>query len=217
MRKSLLVWLGLLISSAVNASSPLARLDMGSDEIRAARRTTRADALVFQYRREVWAPGGSPLLEVGSDTLTADYVAVTAGDRQVLEDFALCRSLSLRNGEPAFANGSCFAGPAFRSAELVNRRMLQVMLDAAAKDTAAKTRTPLATYWAEQELAAQETVSDPLSATRTAWNTDWRLGTEIVVRTSGGFSFSNTERKAVARFLARSLDLHPHLITTETS
>lgn len=184
--------------------------DWNSDQVRAARSTSPANALVIEYKREITSAGAAPQVQSGSVTLAGDFVEVSSQDGHALDDFALCRSLTWRAGDAAFANESCYAAPAFRLAELANRRMLRAVLEAA-KGTAAKMSDLAAPYWAEQELAVQDAITDPLVASRTAQGTQWRLGNDVVVRSSGGFSFSGAERTAVARYLARHLDLHPQV------
>ncbi len=185
--------------------------DQGSDQVRAARSTAQTGALVIQYKREITAAGASPQVVSGAITLAGDFVEVTASTGHALDDFTLCRSLTWRAGDTAFANESCYAGPAFRLAELANRRLLRAVLDRAALGSGTKSGELAAPYWAEQELAVQDAVSDPLVVSRRAQGNEWRLGNEVVVRTGGGFPFFEAERKAVARYLARHLDLHPQV------
>ncbi len=89
--------------------------------------------------------------------------------------------------------------------------MMGAMAERMAIGATGKTAHLTVPYWAEQDLAVQDVISDPLVASRTARSTEWRLGKDVVVRTSGGFAFSPAERKAVARYFARHVDLHPQV------
>ena len=211
LRSRLLLSLGLLSSAATGAPPSVPTPDWSSDQVRAARSTSPTDALIIDYKREVTAAGASSQVESGSITLARDFVEVASPIGYGLDDFALCRSLNWRDGDAAFANESCYAGPAVRLAELANRRVLRTVLETAMKGSPKHLGDMSSPYWAEQELAVQETASDPLVVSRKAQSTEWRLGRQVVVRTSGGFSFSGAERKAVERYFARHLDLHPQV------
>ncbi len=211
MRGRLLLSLGLLSSAATGAPPPVPSPDWSSDQVLAARSISPTDALIIDYKREITAAGVSSQVESGYITLADDFVEVASPAGHSLDDFALCRSLAWRDSSAEFANESCYAGPAVRLAELANRRMLRTVLEVAVKGSSKKMDDLSAPYWAEQELAAQETVSDPLVVLRKAQSTEWRLGSQVVVRTSGALAFSAAERKAVERYLARHVDLHPQV------
>ena len=130
----------------------------------------------------------------------------------VLDDFTLCRSLAWQAAGSTFDNDSCYAGPAFRLAELANRRMLRAIIQQSGGKLAPAATGTDAPYWAEQQLSIQDAISDPLVASAGARGMEWRLGNEVVVRTSGdGLPFSEAERQAMARYLARHVDLHPQV------
>jgi hypothetical protein len=209
--RAVLLWFGLLSSAAMAAPPTVPGPHWGSDQVRSVRSSAPVDALVIDFRREVAENGSPPKGESGSATLAADFIVTVTGDAHALDDFALCRSMAWHAGDAAFTNESCYALPGFRLAELANRRYLRDVLGVASKDAARKLGAADSFYWTEQDLAIQDQPSDPLVAAQTAQGTEWRLGKEVVLRTSGGIAFSPDERKAVGRYIARRLGLHPQV------
>ena len=130
----------------------------------------------------------------------------TGADHAVVDD-ALCRSFSWSDGRPGFDSVSCYAVPAFLSAEFYNRRSLdKVLAGAGAK---LSDQNP---YWPEAELSFQDQLQDRLSKRATADGFEYRLGDKIVVRASGrAAELSPAEAQALIRFLARHEHIHPQL------
>ena len=195
------------------AAAPSMSPAAGFDAIRAARTQVEVDTFRFDYRIEVRTTGKADTGDSGGVTVADDFVAVSNKSATRLDDYRLCRMLSWSPGGP-MANQSCYAGPAFRQQELANRRGLRAMLEDAARRSKGATVPPALQnpYWAEQELAVAEPTSEPLAPTKSADGVAWRLGNDIVVRTSlTGHPFTATERPRIARYLARHVDLHPQV------
>lgn len=194
-------------------ASPLISPGASSDAVRAARSLAPQESLIFDYRTEAHTAAKPDTIDAGNVMLGDDFVAVNGQRSASLDDYSLCRNFYWFRAQP-MENQSCYAGPAFRQRELVNRRGLRAALQAASEKSPAA-QIPLAVrdlYWAEQELAAQEVVSDPLVASRSTDTLDWRLGNNVVVHTSlTGSTFAKSERSRLARYLARHVDLHPQV------
>lgn len=183
----------------------------GSDKIRAARSLAASPALVFWYEETLHSPQGSKQSDFGTVTLAGDFNVVQTVNLFEIDDFALCRDIEWEEGTTEVSHFSCYAVPAFRQAEPANRRGLAAMLTAAAPQ--AEPQKNLTPYWAEQELAMQETPSRPLTERRTGDGVQWLLQDQVVVQVSAaGTPFTADERQRVARYFARHVDLHPQVL-----
>jgi hypothetical protein len=183
--------------------------DWASERIRAARTVSGIDAAVFQFRDEIDFGSEGPSITSGTATLAADFVHVTAGDAQILNDFTLGRTLTWRPAENIVVNQSYYYQSAFRQMELANRLVLNKVVERITEK--AGRDDP---YWAEQELAVQSAQAAPLAASKDAEGDDWHLGGKRVARASSrGYAFSLAERKAFARFFSRHFSLHPQIRT----
>lgn len=200
----------LIVPSAVSharAAEVLAPPQWSSDQIRAARTLAPEDALTFNLRTETSGGKEPPTSSAATVTLAATYSHVAEGSLHTLDDRDLCRTFSWSDGKPALHNISCYAGPAFRVSEVVNRRYLAAIIsgvEAHGIDT-----DP---YWAEAELGVQEQAKDRLAKRATTDGAEYRLGDEVVVRISGsGAQITSNEAQRFAWYLANHHPLHPQV------
>jgi hypothetical protein len=181
-----------------------------SDEIIAGHSVTTDKSLKLDFQRRT-ATGET---DSGTIVLTAGFTAISGSSGNQIDDFVLCRVLNWKPASDQMDNQSCYADPAFRLAELANRRALNGMLAAALPKPADKAQLPanLASYWYEQELAFQDKPSSPLTQKQTASGSQWLLGDHVVVHTSNdSIAFTPAERPWLNRYLARHVDLHPQI------
>lgn len=194
---------GLAASAA--AASPL----WGSDLIRQARPTAEVDVLIFDLRRETTRPGKPSEIEEQVVTLAPTFTDVRHGGQRLLEDHALCKSLSWAEGVTTFENSSCYAAVAFRLAELQNRNGLARMMTEVSEGKIDKAQQ---LHWSEAELGVARSDSKRLDVRRTDGATEYRLGRTVMARVSGSAGdLSPDEKQRVIRFLARYANVHPQV------
>ncbi|MBW8880521.1 MAG: hypothetical protein JF615_03585 [Asticcacaulis sp.] len=200
----------LLLWAPAVVAAPQPTPDWGSDRVRAERPVAGQDSLVFDYIATAQPEQGEALARHGEAILAGDFnVYVTAGE-YVLDDFRLCRVLSWREGQAELDNSSCYAAPALRVTEMLNRKQLDKLLTDAAPDKTTPGALDLA--WSEQELATQVRTADPLTAVVKDDETQYWLGQAVAARISRhGFAFTAAEKPAVARYLARHVNIHPQV------
>jgi hypothetical protein len=174
-----------------------------SDQVRAARPLGPVEALVFEARIEDARAGHRPEVVESVVTLAPTFTHKAYGDRQALDDYALCRTFGWG---PALESHSCYAMPGFRMFELTNRQNLARVIPKIAPDTS----YDLNPYWDEAELGV--TAPDRLSTRRTDGGLEFRLGETVVVRTEGQAALlTPAEMTLVRRWLAHSALLHPQV------
>ncbi|MDP3635281.1 hypothetical protein [Phenylobacterium sp.] len=180
----------------------------GSDEIRRARPGIEAEALMLDVRTETIIPGKSPEVTLGVVTLAPSFTYIVGGNEHLLEDHALCRSLSWRSRDRTFSNDSCYAAVAFRRLELENRKLISALLTKAG--SAAQGHDLL--YRSETELGVHDSATALATAAKAADGIDYRLGDEVVARISGlAGPATPQEMRLVGRWLARYAKLHPQV------
>ncbi|MDC7675746.1 hypothetical protein [Asticcacaulis machinosus] len=198
--------------SAVICQAATVSPDWDAPRIRGAR-SAEAPTIEFSYQKEVRFKDGAVQTESGKVTLASDFIYVEAADARYLDDFALCRTMTWKATDTEFNNDSCFVSPAFRILELKNRRYLQSLLNMATGDKKSAQETKLASYWPEQELAVVDKTSLPLVQSQAGEQIVWSVEDEAVARLSNaGEPFSDAERKAIARYFARHVGLHPQIL-----
>lgn len=184
-------------------ASPLS----SSDAIRSERDLAEANALVFDLRREVTAPGKPDQVTEQVVTLAPSFSYVVEGEKRVLEDHALCRSLSWTERARTFDNTNCIAAVAFRVLELQNRQVLSRVIAKADLVDA-----PQYLAMSETELGVQAPNSPRLESRKTAGGVEYRAGKTVMARVEGSAGeVTPDEMRRVVRFLARSVRMHPQV------
>jgi hypothetical protein len=186
----------------------------GSDELRAARGLAEEPALLFDVEAET-SRKGVVETETFTVTLAPTFTFVDRGASKHLEDHALCRSASWKDGQQKLDHMNCHAMVGFRRIELANRQMIGRVLAAADRRIVGDHA-----YLSEAELGVEAETARRLGVTRTGQKTEARLGGRRVASiegTAGGVSADETRR--VKRFFSRTEPLHPQvrvLLPTDT-
>ena len=182
-----------------------------SDQVRSARDGAPEPTLSFDLHTETASAGAAPRIETSHVVLAPDFDEVSTGATHVVDDFFLHRMFSWSDGAKSFNILDGHALPAFRVMELANRRAMAAMQNrlatASGKPISPSDNDP---YWREAELGVSDPLDTPLALHKTASGTDLVLGGDPVVRIEGKTAaLTEAERKALTRYLALHLPLHP--------
>jgi len=205
-----IVVFGFLWGSTTHAQD-LVTPDWDSDRILANRAQSDDNAIVIIFRSETKSGDKQPVVKSGTVRLWSDFDQISIGTSEIITDYRLCRVFGWKHSETKFSNQSCYAGPTFRKMELSNRLQIGKIFKQIAKPEAdfSGAGEP---FWMEQELAVQNTVSNPLAMLESAKYREWKLAGKTVVKTSiAGLPFLSKDRQKFARYFARYLSIHPQI------
>ncbi len=184
-----------------------------SAQIRDARPLAPEPMLAFDVRQETTSTDSAVRTETSRVVLAPDFVLVTSGRTHTLDDFALHRTFIWSDGAPSFASLNGHAQPAFRAAELANRKFVQAVLTHL-QGTTGKSLGPSndSSYWREAELGISDPPDTPLTLRPTGSGTDFLLGSDPVVQASGqAVALTGSDRRPLLRYFALHLPLHPQV------
>lgn len=174
-----------------------------SDQVRQARSLAESQALVFELRRETSRPDKPVEIATEIVTLTPTFTHIVEGDKQTLEDHALCRTMSWNRTANMFTSYSCYAVVAFKLVEIENRAVLNQI---ASKDRLFSAEASSA------ELGILGARPSRLEMRQTRDGREYRVGNATLTSVRGSASeVSAEEMRGLIRFLARYAPLHPQI------
>ena len=174
-----------------------------SDQVRQARSLVESEALVFDLRREKIRPDKPAEITTEVVILAPTFSQIVEGEKQTLEDHALCRTMSWNRTARVFTSHSCYAIVAFKLVEIENRAALSRV---ASEDPRFSAEANSA------ELGIVGSRPSRLEMRQTREGREYRVGKAILtsVRGSAG-DISAQEMRGLIRFLARNAPLHPQV------